>query len=1065
MISEKERRVLLLKELESFPEGWALTPLDGRKRPYRSGWQKEKPLSRWFLGNEIRSGRAKGIGLRCGPVSGGILVLDFDGFSAYEKYLELSGGDLLEKTIGWTSGRPGHFHIAFQVPEEYWDTITSKSIATGWDENGKRIEGLEFLWEGRQSVLPGSEHPTTPGYYWLEGKQPEASDVPSALTWIIQEAAKPEPKYKPSERVENNSTENPWDIRNFAHLLEGYRPDGRRGWDTCKCPAHNGQSDDSLHIEQSSGAFKCHAGCDPKEVYQAAIELAKSHGYQLPQRRGLGHSFTGLLGGFVHQIKRQFERLRKSPYGFGFKSEVNVEPTPLKTSPSIEYENGERLSAWQEAKRQGYKYILDTSVTGSGKSYEAGLLTPETLGIDKLFYLSAEHRNPSTNTLKEWPDLESRHDGLYRDDFRKLRRVDKNQQPYVVAPNCGRNNTISALRNKNIPGSDTAELICSTCPQREPCKAGAVYGFLNQRGIKLKEEKRLRVHPASLPSPTDNSSTEPFDYTDKGLLWDEATQLLKYHRSIEVRETDIDRAIADLVVKAPTEFNALLPVLINLKQYLSGEIRQPNKYGWKDNELRQSLNAPADIDIESIRKALAPNLGRLLDTEEEYGVSQADVPRHVRKLFSESDRTTSEKIERNLALNWLPDFLDVLAGNARKGSFRIQYDTLTLTLPDTRTAEIAQSAGINVFLDATMSVEDLALILDCDQSEILTVRQVAPEAKNLEIIQVATVGRLGVGYERSDFCQKRVEAIVTEIQKGTEGNVEIIDFKSQGKEGDGKHHWWVGTRGVNDLQEAEALIIVGTPCQNIADLEARFTALHGRTPTKGTEIIKYPIQVRGKPSEDLQPWFEMEASSDPEFRAFVRSQILADIHQAIGRLRANRRPNEQLKVYFVGDYPIDLPVSLIKASAITPEAATKTERFEMAVKAAVDQLSTTGRKITQTAIAAITGYSQQHVSRSRNLLILLIGANREMSKTGEPPPDPEEARWMSSEYLPLLADSPPEGLVKGVLEIVEVYGKLVFKIIWDAVPAASQIKILKTLVLTLPRGELQEILALTSNSI
>lgn len=92
-----------------------------------------------------------------------------------------------------------------------------------------------------------------------------------------------------AERVETDPSLDPWDIRNLATLLDGYNPHGRRGWITCKCPAHNGQSDNSLHIEQSTGAYKCHGGCDPKEIYHAALDLAKTRGYQVPEQKwGIG---------------------------------------------------------------------------------------------------------------------------------------------------------------------------------------------------------------------------------------------------------------------------------------------------------------------------------------------------------------------------------------------------------------------------------------------------------------------------------------------------------------------------------------------------------------------------------------------------------------------------------------------------------------------------------------------------------------------------------------------------------------------------------------------------------
>lgn len=61
---------------------------------------------------------------------------------------------------------------------------------------------------------------------------------------------------------------------------------------------------------------------------------------------------------------------------------------------------------------------------------------------------------------------------------------------------------------------------------------------------------------------------------------------------------------------------------------------------------------------------------------------------------------------------------------------------------------------------------------------------------------------------------------------------------------------------------------------------------------------------------------------------------------------------------------------------------------------------------------------------------------------------------MSTSYLPMLAESPPAELLEGVFNSFEAYGQRVFKAIWDATPATAQIKILSSLMLTLPQGEL-----------
>jgi hypothetical protein len=115
----------------------------------------------------------------------------------------------------------------------------------------------------------------------------------------------------------------------------------------------------------------------------------------------------------------------------------------------------------------------------------------------------------------------------------------------------------------------------------------------------------------------------------------------------------------------------------------------------------------------------------------------------------------------------------------------------------------------------------------------------------------------------------------------------------------------------------------------------------------------------------------------------------------------------------------------------------------------------TGQKVTQTALAKLTGYSQQYISRALKLLpTLLDGFNSISGKNSQPDPAPDETEWMSNEYLPLLAESPPAELLEGVLNSFEAYGQRVFKAIWDAAPATAQIKILEVLMLTLPQEQL-----------
>jgi Protein of unknown function (DUF3987) len=80
--------------------------------------------------------------------------------------------------------------------------------------------------------------------------------------------------------IETNDS-SPTDIRSFSPYLEGYNEEGRKGWITCKCPAHDGDSNDSLHINIDTGRFVCHAGCFSSAVYNAAKARAFAGGHRL----------------------------------------------------------------------------------------------------------------------------------------------------------------------------------------------------------------------------------------------------------------------------------------------------------------------------------------------------------------------------------------------------------------------------------------------------------------------------------------------------------------------------------------------------------------------------------------------------------------------------------------------------------------------------------------------------------------------------------------------------------------------------------------------------------------
>jgi hypothetical protein len=340
----------------------------------------------------------------------------------------------------------------------------------------------------------------------------------------------------------------------------------------------------------------------------------------------------------------------------------------------------------------------------------------------------------------------------------------------------------------------------------------------------------------------------------------------------------------------------------------------------------------------------------------------ADLPPSLRKQFSDRDAEAASKAAENVDKQWLPDLLRVLKRETRgaihiglvKDAAKPHLDSkipaLTIWHSDNRHRAIAQAAGLNIFLDATLNREKLALMLGCDPSEILVVcQQSVPIADlaNLDLIQVNDLGRMGA--QRGNHQQQRAGAIITHY-KLQDPTTKVIDFKINQADG----AWFRDSRGINDFLQTKTLILVGTPCPNLAELMAQFAILTGEFPREDNE----------------------------EFQRFVDEVIEAEFMQAIGRLRANRRPDEQLQIIIISDFELSIPTGKVTGKEITIAAASKLERTQQLIIDAVAQLKAANQKVTQTAVAAITGLTQGYISRFRTLLQTLLEPSN--SKSNNP---------------------------------------------------------------------------------
>ena len=66
----------------------------------------------------------------------------------------------------------------------------------------------------------------------------------------------------------------------------------------------------------------------------------------------------------------------------------------------------------------------------------------------------------------------------------------------------------------------------------------------------------------------------------------------------------------------------------------------------------------------------------------------------------------------------------------------------------------------------------------------------------------------------------------------------------------------------------------------------------------------------------------------------------------------------------------------------------------------------------------------------------------------------QETDWLVSEYLPIVAESPPLEILGELELLIESYGRRDFAQIWQRTPVGDQIKLIRGLLLGLPREEL-----------
>jgi hypothetical protein len=691
-------------------------------------------------------------------------------------------------------------------------------------------------------------------------------------------------------------------------------------------------------------------------------------------------------------------------------------PLPNKREPKI-YDRSDRLSLWSSS-----KYILDTSPTGSGKSYDAGLLTPDMLGVTDIIYVNNDPRNVTTPTLKEWTMLEGRHAGLYRNELKELRTrkrkdsLDRYQEKSLRA-NCARPFTHAALANQNISHGIESSTICQGCQFLELCRSGkGDYDYLQKRAIAL-QSKRLIAHPASLPNPKSYDPENGFDYGNTTLIFEESELSCNTTKIVKVQEKDVKDTIASLAEKDSDLFLALKPLLIAIKKLIAE--KQTNRYGFDGKSLKEKLLGliPTNIDLNRLKEALQPDLS-FLDPISELGERIADMPIAVRRAFSEKDSNLAEKAENETLKQWIPELINALQV---KGYLSLNHGILSVSFLDERLQAIIGEAAKVIFLSATESIENLEARTGL-KIDLITTGGGIPE--NIRFIQVSDLGRMGIN--RGEGQKRRSKAIHEHYRTIDPDNTAVIRFQSHCKDDDDQTslRHFVNSQGTNAIAGVPRLIIDGLPCPNLESLRHDYAVSTGNAP------------------------------DGEDFDRYVHHRILSIIKQEIGRVRANLYPDRIFEVVLLTDYDFSglIPanqIKQVKAHEICPAAESAIERTKRLIGEAVSQLQESGQKITERAIASLAGLARTTISRCRAFLDEILATftiKDSYSNCGQAKNLTQTDLDLINDAADYLAASSDDSLVTEFEAVLEVIDRSQWSNLWGFIPIPIRDKLLNQLL-------------------
>jgi hypothetical protein len=203
--------------------GFSVLPLLGKRpavawQPYQITPASPQQLLAWR-----QVGLFHNIGLVCGPASDNLVVMDLDGWAAYDCFRQRFPD--LARTYTVATGSQTGTHLYWRVAHL---PPTRRVLATPWGN-------FELCAQGRQVVAPPSIHPRTGRPYRVYRDFPirEVDNLDAVLNWLAALSSRPRP---PVVRPRLTSDLNPRLVEALTETLLARGGKQRGDWLNGRCP-------------------------------------------------------------------------------------------------------------------------------------------------------------------------------------------------------------------------------------------------------------------------------------------------------------------------------------------------------------------------------------------------------------------------------------------------------------------------------------------------------------------------------------------------------------------------------------------------------------------------------------------------------------------------------------------------------------------------------------------------------------------------------------------------------------------------------------------------------------